>query len=337
MKTNYILAILAVSILIAGCATQVTIQSGDNAQDDRRMTTTQGEESTASIEVTPGLILHTGIHTDQNRGLWIINTDGTGLHKVLSDYVDAKWSPDNKLIAYVQTDMWIMNADGSTKAKVGRADLWPIGEFTWSGDGKYIAYEQKGVAVVNVAQKDETQLVTEVGEKISGAAWSDLGMVAFIEGKNIKKINADGKQTEPTLWLELKDPKALKASPNMAMLSFSDSGAFWIAKDEKNTDELTQVSGTVVTNYAWSPDSKRIIYESGGKVHIYDTEAKTEVASFAAHNEDRFTWSKDSQWILFTQKKTGAAENIWIVNAKGAGLKQFTDCPTACDRPDWSH
>jgi Tol biopolymer transport system component len=333
MKLNYILAIVAVCILIAGCTTNVTIQSGN--QDQKEMTTKQGEEPAANVEqITPGQILHLGIHTDQTRGLWVMNSDGSNLHKVLSEYVNAKWSPDNKKIAYLSGSLWLMNADGSTKAEVAKARTAPIGEFYWSPNGKYIAYDEKGVYAVNVAQRQEYPLVVQIGDTISSPTWADLEAVTYIEGDKVKKISANGSQTEGQEWLDLNNPTALKASPNLAI---SDSGAFWVAKDEKYTRNKTQVIGSVVTNYAWSPDSKLIVYEAGGKIHIYDVESNEEVASFAGHNEDRFSWSTDSKWILFTQKPAGAAEDIWIVNADGSGLKDFTNCPTACENPDWSH
>lgn len=334
MKLKYILALFVISILV-GCTTQVVIQQGEQ-KEEGQMTTKQSGEGTAEIgAISPGQILHLGIHTDQTRGLWVINTDGSNLHKVLNEYVNAKWSPDNKLIAYVSADLWIMNADGSTKSKVGRASMGPIGEFYWSSNGKYIVYEHNGVAIADVAKKDETQIITAIGTKISSPTWSDDDRVAFISGKEIKKVNIDG--TSEVTWLSLNSPSALKASPDKTKLAFSDNSAFWIAADERDTSDMTKVTDSTVSTFEWSPDSQLIVYEASGKMHIYDVVEKEEVASFAGHNEDRFTWSRDSKWIAFTQKKSGAAEDIWVVNANGAGLKEFTNCPTACENPDWSH
>ncbi|MBW3017313.1 hypothetical protein KY316_02985 [Candidatus Woesearchaeota archaeon] len=329
-----------ISLLVLGCTTQVVVQSGgEDTEDtsdvaDRRTTKEETEGASAIGDVSPGTILHLGIHTDQKRGLWQIDTDGTGLKKVLPDYVDAKWSPDNKQIAYVSTDLWVMNADSSTKVKVADAGVTEIDSFEWRKDGKYIVYENNGIGYVDMAIKDELQIVPVIGTKISSPTWAG-NRIAYIDDKYIKKVDA-AKGSEPEIWLTLKDPTHLKASPNDDWLAFNNNGAFWIAPDEKGTSDFTQVADTTVSELEWSPDSKKIVFAAGSSVYIYDV-ATAKKVTVNAKNEDRFTWSRDSLWIAFTQKSSDAAEDIWFVKADGKGLKKFTNCPTACEMPDWSN
>ncbi len=80
-------------------------------------------------------------------GLWLSDLEGKNLIRLVSDHrfdnnPAASWSPDGKRIVFRTADsnLWIMNADGSNISPLtldGMVDGW---RSTWSPDGKKIAY-----------------------------------------------------------------------------------------------------------------------------------------------------------------------------------------------------
>jgi Tol biopolymer transport system component len=327
-----LIAILVCALFIAGCSEKITETTGPVQEDQ-----VQEGAQTETTAISPGKILHNGLHTDQDRGLWIINTDGTGLYKVVNKYVDGKWSPRGDKISYkMSKSIFIMNPDTSQKKEIARTDE-ALGEYYWTPDSRYIVFEEgSGIRAVDMNTYSETVLTGDSSDQMqkgSSPAYPEKDRIAYIFEDKIYKVNTDGTNTE--IWLDLKNPQALKASPDGIYLSFSDDGAFWIAKDEKNTEDMTKVADGVVVNYEWSPDSKKIVFEiAGEKFYIYNLQSKTSV-TVQKNSEDRFSWSPDSQWIAFTFKSPDTYEDVWVVKADGTGLQKLIACPTACEKPDW--
>jgi Tol biopolymer transport system component len=330
-----ILILILIAALFCGC---VQVQVGPETQTTQPRASSQETEPSAPASVSPGKILHLGMHTDQSRGLWAINTDGTNLKKLVSQYVDAIASPDSSKIIYVYSkSIFEIRPDGSNKREVEEAS-GAVSNLRFSPDGRYIMY-MDGNKVIAESMIDglEYELTGSKPDQPStgsSPAYCGKDSIVFISGKNIYRADIETETTET--WMSLSNPQALQASPSAVYLSFSDSGSFWIAKNEKNSADRTEVAKSTVTNYEWSPDSKKIVYETtGGRFYIYDVAGKTS-KTVEKDSEDRFSWSPDSQGIAFTYKDPVTYEDIWFVKADGTGLQKFTNCPTACEKPFWT-
>ncbi|MBW2994957.1 hypothetical protein KY312_01255 [Candidatus Woesearchaeota archaeon] len=324
-------ALLVTLFLIVSCAPQE--QEEVKTQERDTEDTTKGKvQTTAEAPVTPGRILHLGIHTGQSRDLWVINSDGTGLEKVVNKYVDAKWSPDGELALYkYSVNLLVMNPKTTFKKEIVNA-YDKLGMFEWSPDGKYVIFEEGGkIGAVNMDTYEENMPLAS-GESPAYAAKDTF---AFISEKYIYRIGFEEKHDEKEEWLELSNPSLLKTSPSLMYMTFNDAGSFWIAPNEKDTDDLVEIADSNALEYAWSPDSKKIVYRTvNSKFHIYDRESKT-TKTVTMHSQDHFAWSPDSKWIAFTNKDPETYEDIWMVRADGSGKFKFTDCPTACEKPSW--
>jgi TolB protein len=87
-------------------------------------------------------------------GIWTLNVNGSGLHRLSAGTLDAdpSWSPDGATIAFVRAApwppaIWLMDADGTNQRQLttppNAASQGQDGEPDWSPDGKWIAFARE--------------------------------------------------------------------------------------------------------------------------------------------------------------------------------------------------
>ncbi len=127
--------------------------------------------------------------------VFVINADGTGLREIDSGAESPVWSPNGKLIAY-QGDIspygdvgayYVARANGSGKVRiqVSSADQGPP---AFSPDSKRIAFQDGAlidVADITGAHRHKLTIGRE-------PAWSRFGLIAYVRGKRVHAIHADG-------------------------------------------------------------------------------------------------------------------------------------------------
>ena len=145
------------------------------------------------------------------RGVWVMNTDGSGKRLLASvgvhitGYVmpaGIAWSPDGTLVAFTTgTALWVMDADGKHRRKLyGVGDRRTQGP-VWSPDGTMLAWTQGDgdleVFVIDAAGRGPRNLTDNAGIEDTEPTWSpDSRALAFLRKRDgetdVYVMNADG-------------------------------------------------------------------------------------------------------------------------------------------------
>ena len=86
-----------------------------------------------------------------------MNADGTNQQQLTTGGGNPAWSPDGRTIAYRNTSIWAIDADGTNQRRL-TADA--TGSPAWSPDGSKIAFNSWGdhLSVINADGSDQRQL-----------------------------------------------------------------------------------------------------------------------------------------------------------------------------------
>jgi Tol biopolymer transport system component len=248
--------------------------------------------------------------------LWVMNRDGSGQRRLADAFGGMRWSPDGQKIAFTAwsaatSDVFVMNADGSGKQKLTSGDSWESG-VAWSPDGPKIAFVRgfggdSGIYVMNADGSGQRRLTSEASSEL---AWSPLG----------NKI---------------------------AFMSRRDGNAEIYVMNADGSQQRNLTRNTVGDrNPVWSPDGRRIAFESNWQVNIMnaDGSGQRRLTRNGARNFSP-AWSPDGRKIAFERRVgrvkygpcngCGRASNFEVHVINADGTKERTLAKDGA-RPSWS-
>ena len=259
-------------------------------------------------------------------------------------------SPDGKYLAFTYASGPIGIGAGLHVVSLSAAGM-PTGEprqltnvptgfdgISWSSDGRSLVY------AAAISQQLWRLPLTGTPERLlTGIAASTPSLaltrarLAYVTGTvNSDLVRAEpGGEPVPFGSSTFEDYDA-QLSPDGAKISFvsSRSGdvAIWVANaDGSNAVRLTQEAGRRPGSPHWSPDGRRIVYdtqEADGHSRIFVIDAaggrpRRLITTTNRDDEALPTWSRDGKSIYFRSVTTGRNE-IWKASADGGAAVQVT-------------
>ena len=218
-----------------------------------------------------------------NSDIWVVTRDGEGKKQLTADgRTDHSpvVSPDGKQIVFISNrsglaQVWRMDIDGSNPTQLTSGDFKDRPR--WSPDGKWIVYTSQGTATgLWKMPADGGAPIRLTDRRARFPAISPDGrLISFelVDDQTLRRVIAvmpfDGRA--PVKTLEMTTTTRLWASqwtPDGRALRFVDSNA-----DTSNIWEqpiaggaprqLTDFQSFILTDFAWSPDGKQLVYARG--------------------------------------------------------------------------
>jgi len=276
----------------------------------------------------------------------------------------AQWQPDWKRYRGGQTDkIWLADLSDSSVVEIPRNnsnDHHPM----WIGDTVYFLSDRDGAKTLfayDVASRAVERMIDNDGFDITAAdAWSgddapaaivyeQMGSIGLYEVERGTWRNVDIRATADFTTLR---PHFMKVGDRLQAASISPSGAravfqargeiVTVPADKGDVRNLTNTTGVMELDPAWSPDGQRIAYLSDASgeyaLHITDQLGAGEVTKIELppffYSEPR--WSPDSKKIVLRDKGL----RLWVIDVEEGSLvevdKNPIGFPDGVMEPSWS-
>ena len=220
-----------------------------------------------------------------------------------------------------QTEIWSMNADGTSQTQVTTSPSCCSLEPAWSPDGSRIAF--------------------------FGPSTPNMGDVFTIhpDGTGLTQLTHTGQDYEPgwapdgsrMVFTSSRDDNNSSLAGEIYVMNADGTGQTRISNDE-----FEDLDG------AWSPDGSKIAYArwdtdaSDEKIHMQifvmspDGSGQTPLTDLSSDNNGP-AWSPDGSRIAFSSDRSGTRE-VWVMNADGSNPVRLTTSPAggSSGQPAWS-
>ncbi len=277
--------------------------------------------------------------------IWLIDVDGTGA-KVITKETEKQlgspaWSPDGQyLIARrwgpypkkdsgVSSDMlWVYHKDGGSGIELKKSGLAHFSGVVFSPDGKKLYYStgHPNYMSGNLGGMQVAVLDRETGEEET---------ITSHYGGGIRPIlSPDGRYL---VYASRHDAKT-----GLIIRDLKSNEEHWLVNEMQRDDQEGTLEDDILPGYAFTPDSKTVIFPGGGHIRRVDVATRA-VATipFTAHVEQDIAplvhaeykvddgpltvrqmrganLSPDGKWVF------GAVGKIWITDAGGTNPRRLT-------------
>jgi Tol biopolymer transport system component/tRNA A-37 threonylcarbamoyl transferase component Bud32 len=301
------------------------------------------------------------------RGIYLVSVESGAVRPLIvpkSNRVDSKpaFSPDGRRLAYVSCDSSPLGLTGTRNCDVALVELdmsrataqpprrlttqrsWYIYSLAWTPNGSAIIYDAveptppSSLWRVTIDGHRTPERVEAAGESATAPALARsrdrLAFTRMSFDEDIYRFEADG-SVQLVTGSSFGDVNA-HLSPDGHRLAFASSRAggeivdIWIAEaDGSNPQQLTNGPGTYQGSPSWSPDGRRIAFDSLGKdsrIHLWMIDADGGAPRRLTAEVDHQvvpTWSQDGRWIYYSWWQADTRD-IWRMRADGGAPERLT-------------
>jgi Tol biopolymer transport system component len=277
----------------------------------KRIATVDG--SAIALDWSPdGGRLALGISPASGGGVWVMDADGSNMHRVIQHGWMPSWAPDGKRLAYVGDDdeVHVADADGSDDVRL--TDLGSTSGVDWSPDGSMLAFAGPGpenhrqgwdIYVINADGTGLTNLTNHPAVDLD-PAWSPDGSTILFRSRRAMPLHGVPEDEY-------------------------NERLYTIRPDGSDLTELTTET-TLTQSPTWSPDGQRIAFDDGGAVftanadgsHIREVTrgwqpAWQPVAPEASHAGEPTTEPSLTQEPVTVGRDIGLGSNVCYVQTLG--------------------
>ncbi|HWC25962.1 MAG TPA: hypothetical protein VG474_05200 [Solirubrobacteraceae bacterium] len=271
---------------------------------------------------------------DRAFDIFSMNADGSGVRRLTTNPdVDRQsdWSPTGRDLAYtirkpnspINFELSRMTAAGSghrqlTRTPTGQASSQP----SWRPDGKGILFRRSGPG------------------RLVGSIWQ-MGLFGEQPALRFQPPN------NPLYPSWSPDMKRVLFAAILSPRGDTDRGIFTMEASGGALKTLFDVEGAYDSAPAWSPDGRRIAFESNADVDGGNPERDMEIWTMGADGSDRVqltrnaahdegpAWSPDNRLLAYTSGPDEAHGDIHVMTAGGRELRTLTSFAGADESPDW--
>jgi Tol biopolymer transport system component len=251
--------------------------------------------------------------------------------------------------------LWVMNADGTNVRKLMGLlpEMTSLGSPEFSSDGKQIALDMSQGSVASsrvIVLNADGSSVRDLGRGCMPSFSPDGKKIAFtLSESGVMLMDADGTHREVVDragW-------SIQYSPDGKSLAYGKGGNI-VLKDLKTGESRELLTGADAARYsytywnlAWSHDGKSVVFKGslaeqpGFEVVLVDIAdgSRTVLDSDAESVNPDFTFSQNSQSVLFSKNVPGKGARLHLVNRNSPGeLKLLEGQPEdrVLSNCDWS-
>ncbi len=301
--------------------------------------------------------------------LFSVRADGSGLRRLTPADTAVRsyaWSPDGRFIAYIEERtfaLWLVRPDGTGRRLLLQASMLSSLGLSWSPDGKAIAIVSPSPSVNpgSAACAKLALYIIRIGGgapvRVSsprrgigcGVAWSPRGdEIAYGDGGEVLGvISRNGGR--PRLLLS-SGVGAPQWSPDGTKLAAPTVIHRQLRTDRYRRITVVNADGSdphVVTDhayteypFAWSPDSRQILYGRQDRQGIYVIGADGRGNHLVTRDSPRQTlwgalaWSPDGGSIVYATDRTGT-HDLYVIDANGQNKVRLTSSAATEIDPSW--
>jgi Tol biopolymer transport system component len=221
----------------------------------------------------PGKNGKLAVEGDTQPGIWTVKPNGNDLTRVTSKKglpFNPSWSPDGKWIAFTQSNaLWRMHGDGSHKEKLVKGVASDLDtNISWSPNGHKLVFNKKDDLWTVKRNGDDAKRITKSPDAERAPAWSPSGGRIAFQFRDDVTADLDLRLIKP-------NGTGMVAIPNT-----------------KNGSEPD-----------WSPNGKRLVYDSLGTGILLIKPDGTGQRTFAKNGNNEFVvdpaWSPDGEQIAY--------------------------------------